>query len=80
LLLCGGDQQCAALALGLFAPGTATANTGTGSFVLGYADKPTFDREQRILCSASAIPGRWIVEAGIYASGAMYNWARKAAF
>ncbi len=76
VLLCGGDQQCAALALGLFEKGSATANTGTGSFVLGYAPKPTFDRKQRILCSAAAIPGEWIVEAGIYASGATYNWVR----
>lgn len=80
VLLCGGDQQCAALALGLFAPGTATSNTGTGGFVLGYAEKPVFDREQRILCSASAIPGRWIAEAGIYASGAMFSWARNQLF
>ncbi len=80
VLLCGGDQQCAALALGLFAPGTATANTGTGGFVLGYAEKPMFDAKQRILCSAAAIPGRWIAEAGIYASGAMFNWARQQLF
>ena len=80
VLLCGGDQQCAALALGLFSPGSATANTGTGSFVLGYAAQPTFDEQQRILCSAAAIPGRWIVEAGIYASGATYNWCRKQLF
>ncbi|MGI5908050.1 MAG: FGGY-family carbohydrate kinase [Christensenellales bacterium] len=77
VLLCGGDQQCAALALGLFSPGSATVNTGTGSFVLGYVDKPVFDARQRILCSAAAVPGRWIVEAGIYASGATYNWCRK---
>ncbi len=77
VLLCGGDQQCAALALGLFSPGSATVNTGTGSFVLGYVEKPVFDARQRILCSAAAVPGRWIVEAGIYASGATYNWCRK---
>lgn len=80
VLLCGGDQQCAALALGLFSPGTATANTGTGGFVLGYAEKPIFDKKQRILCSASAIPGRWIAEAGIYASGAMFSWAKNQLF
>ncbi|MEG1809940.1 MAG: FGGY family carbohydrate kinase, partial [Oscillospiraceae bacterium] len=80
VLLCGGDQQCAALALGLFEKGTATANTGTGSFVLGYADRPTFDAQQRVLCSAAAIPGQWIVEAGIYASGATYNWCRRELF
>lgn len=80
VLLCGGDQQCAALALGLFSKGDATANTGTGSFVLGYADKPVFDEKQRVLCSAAAIPGERIVEAGIYASGATYNWCRKQFF
>ena len=80
VLLCGGDQQCAALALGLFSKGDATANTGTGSFVLGYTDKPAFDEKQRVLCSAAAIPGERIVEAGIYASGATYNWCRKQFF
>ncbi|MDO4566844.1 MAG: FGGY family carbohydrate kinase [Oscillospiraceae bacterium] len=80
VLLCGGDQQCAALALGLFEPGDATANTGTGSFVLGYTDRPAFDEKQRVLCSAAAIPGERIVEAGIYASGATYNWCRRQFF
>ncbi len=80
VLLCGGDQQCASLALGLFSPGSATINTGTGSFVLGYVDRPVFDKEQRILCSAAAIPGHWIVEAGIYASGATFNWCRRELF
>lgn len=80
VLLCGGDQQCAAVALGLFSPGSATVNTGTGSFVLGYVEKPVFDEKQRTLCSAAAIPGQWIVEAGIYASGAMYNWCRNKFF
>lgn len=75
--LCGGDQQCAGLALGLMGTGRVTANTGTGSFVLGSTDEPIFDDEARVLCSCGAIPGTYIVEAGIYASGAMYNWCRR---
>jgi xylulokinase/glycerol kinase len=55
----------------------AEANTGTGSFVIAYSDKPVFDKECRVLCSASAVPGKWIVEAGIFNTGAIYRWFRE---
>ncbi|MGI6527469.1 MAG: FGGY-family carbohydrate kinase [Caldicoprobacterales bacterium] len=29
-----------------------------------------------MLCSASAVPGKWIVEAGIFNTGAIYRWFR----
>lgn len=74
--LCGGDQQCASLGLGLTKPGEIMANTGTGSFVIGNAKEPAFDGKQRVLCSVAATPGAYVLEAGIYASGAMYNWCR----
>jgi len=72
----GGDQQCAALALNVVAPGKAEANTGTGSFVIGYTDTPRFDKQCRVICSASAIPGKWILEAGIFNTGSVYRWFR----
>lgn len=78
--LCGGDQQCASLGLGLLKKGQITANTGTGSFVLGYSENSVRDKKQRTLCSCGAVPDRYIVEAGIYASGAMYNWCREQLF
>ncbi len=76
VIIAGGDQQNAAIALNVIRPGICEANTGTGSFVICYSDKPVFDEECRVLCSASAIPGKWIVEAGIFNTGAIYRWLR----
>ena len=77
VIVAGGDQQCAALALNVLRPGDAEANTGTGSFAIAYSEKPQFDDECRTLCSASAIPGKWIVEAGIFNSGSIHRWFRE---
>ncbi len=73
----GGDQQCAALSLGILGPGEAEANTGTGSFVIAYAEKPHFHPDYRTLCSASAMPGKWIVEAGILTTGLVHRWFKE---
>lgn len=77
IIIAGGDQQCAAVALGVTKPGTAEANTGTGSFVLAAVDKAVFDEECRVLVQASAIPGKWIMEAGIFNTGATYRWFKE---
>ena len=76
VVVAGGDQQCAALALNVIRPGHAEANTGTGSFAIAHAETPVLHPEQRVLCSASAMPGKWITEAGIFNSGAIYRWFR----
>ncbi len=73
----GGDQQCAALALNVMSPGKALANTGTGSFVVAFAEEPAFEESCRTLCSAAALPGKWILEAGIFNTGAVYRWFRE---
>ena len=77
VIIAGGDQQCAALALNVLKAGDAEANTGTGSFAIAHSENPQFDKECRTLCSASAIPGKWIVEAGIFNSGAIHRWFRE---
>ena len=70
----GGDQQCAALSLGILGTGDAQANTGTGSFVVVHAESPHFHPECKTLCSAAAVPGKWIVEAGIFTTGLLHKW------
>lgn len=71
----GGDQQCAALGLGLFAARQAICNTGTGSFVITHSDVPVFDPAMRLSCNMSALPGKnYIVEAAVQTSGATYRW------
>ena len=76
VIIGGGDQQCAALALNVISAGHAEANTGTGSFAIAHADNPVLHPRCRVLCSASAMPGKWISEAGIFNTGAIYRWCR----
>ncbi len=72
----GGDQQAAAVGLGVVVPGQMCVNTGTGSFILAHSEKPAFDEKQRVICTASAVAGKWLIEAGIYTSGSVYRWFR----
>ena len=73
----GGDQQCAALGLGLVGPGRMIANTGTGSYLITACDRPLFDPGMGISCNVSAVPGSFILEAGVLTSGSVYHWFRK---
>ncbi|MEI6874243.1 MAG: FGGY-family carbohydrate kinase [Spirochaetota bacterium] len=73
----GGDQQCAALGLGLFASDRAVTNTGTGSYLIGHADRPHIDPETRVTCSVSALPNAYIIEAALPASGTIYRWFKE---
>ncbi|BDG62056.1 FGGY-family carbohydrate kinase [Caldinitratiruptor microaerophilus] len=76
VVMAGGDQQCAALGLGVTRPGLAKVTTGTGSFVVAPVNRPYRDPQARVLCSASAVAGGWILEAGIFTSGSVYRWVR----
>ena len=71
-----GDQQSAALGVGVVSPGEIKCTTGTGSFILAYLAKPKFDTEKRVLCSCHAVPGAWVQEASIFTSGAVLRWFR----
>ncbi len=70
----GGDQQCAALGLGLLAADRIVANTGTGSYIIGHSDHPVLDERERVFCNLSALPGAYILEAGTLTSGTVYKW------
>lgn len=76
VVLAGGDQQSAALGLGVTRPGYAKVTTGTGSFVVAATASPYRDPQKRVVCSASAVAGAWILEAGIFTSGSVYRWMR----
>ncbi|TFG06144.1 MAG: hypothetical protein EU539_08455 [Promethearchaeota archaeon] len=71
-----GDQQSAALGVGVVSPGEIKCTTGTGSFILAYLKAPNFDPERRVLCSCHAVPGVWVQEASIFTSGAVLRWFR----
>ena len=81
VILAGGDQQVAAVGMGIFDNETAEVNTGTGSFVIALTDSPVVHPEMKTLCSCSAIPDRWVAEAGVLTTGIIYNWfARELGF
>jgi len=71
-----GDQQSAALGVGVNSQGEIKCTTGTGSFILAYLSEPKFDPEKRVLCSCHAIPGSWVQEASIFTSGSVLRWFR----
>ena len=76
VIAAGGDQQCSAIGLGVVKAGIVEVNTGTGSFVLVNRDKPVKDFNQRLICSASSIAGKWVLEAPIFTTGSIYRWFR----
>ena len=76
----GGDQQCAALGLGLFSGERAVSNTGTGSYLIGHSDRPALDEQMRLSCNVSALPGAYIVEAAVLTSGTIYRWFAESFF
>jgi glycerol kinase len=78
VVMAGGDQQAAAVGLGAIHQGVATATTGTGTFVIAPVEAPLWDPQRRVLLSASGSAGQWILEAGIFTSGAVYRWLREA--
>ncbi len=70
----GGDQQCGALGQGVIAPGKIKCTTGTGTYVLAFAEKPVIDSQKRFLCKVGAIPETYCLEAGILTTGTVYRW------
>jgi len=72
----GGDQQCAALGVGVVKKGRIKLTTGTGSFILSYIEKPKYDSKRRVLCSVHAVPNSWVNEASIFSSGSALRWFR----
>ncbi len=77
VIIAGGDQPSAAVGLNILKTGYASVNTGTGSFIIAFSESPVFDKKNRVLCSAASIPGKWVVEAGIFNTGSIYRWFKE---
>jgi D-xylulose kinase len=71
-----GDQQAAAVGVGVTEAGRVKATTGTGTFILAFLNEPKYDEKRRVLCSCHAVPGKWVNEASIFTTGAVYRWFR----
>jgi len=75
VILGSGDQQCAALGMGVIESGRVKATTGTGTFVITHIDE--YMEETFVMyCHPSAIPGKWILEGVTPGTGLTYKWYR----
>ncbi len=72
----GGDQQCAALGVGVVRPGSVKATTGTGTFLLAFSQSVRLDPGRRLLCSRHVVPDTFVVEASMFTTGAALRWFR----
>ncbi|MCF2136578.1 MAG: xylulokinase [Candidatus Thorarchaeota archaeon] len=72
----GGDQQCAALGVGVVREGMTKATTGTGTFMLTYSNSPRLDPKRRLLCSRHVVDGAFVVEASMFTTGSALRWFR----
>ena len=70
----GGDQQCAALGLGVTRACALSINCGTGAYVAAQAQSPVLDPRKDVICNCSALPGAYVLEASTMASGMVYDW------
>ncbi len=72
VITCGGDQQCGALGQGAFESGTVSINMGTGGFLVAACD--SVPEDTGMICNASAIPGKYILESDVLSCGSAVNW------
>ena len=72
----GGDQQCAAIGVGVTQKGRVKATTGTGTFLLAFLEKSQRDSKKRVICSCHAIPNKYVFEASIFTTGSILRWFR----
>ncbi|UCE09234.1 MAG: xylulokinase [Candidatus Thorarchaeota archaeon] len=72
----GGDQQCAALGVGVVREGSIKSTTGTGTFMLAHSDSKRLDSKMRVLCSCHVVPGTYVVEASMFTTGSALRWFR----
>ncbi|TFG05881.1 MAG: hypothetical protein EU536_00625 [Promethearchaeota archaeon] len=73
----GGDQQCAALGLGVVNIGQAKATTGTGTFVDLVVDKPIPPAgDIPIFSLPHVVKGKWVLEGAMPGTGTALQWFR----
>ncbi len=72
----GGDQQCAALGVGVVDEGSIKATTGTGTFMLAFSKEAALDSKFRVLCSRHVVPDSFVVEASMFTTGSALRWFR----
>ncbi|MFW9938660.1 MAG: FGGY-family carbohydrate kinase [Candidatus Thorarchaeota archaeon] len=75
IILGGGDQQCAALGLGVIDKGQAKITLGTGTFVNYCVDKPIKPAgDFPIFSVPSMVQGKWYLEGSMPGTGTVLKW------
>lgn len=74
IVVAGGDQNNAALGARVIRQGDVMVNMGTGSFLIAAIDEAVTDPEMRVMCNASCIPGKYIIDAGMLTTGSVHRW------
>lgn len=70
----GGDQQCAALGMGVYSQGSAMVSAGTGAYIIAASEQVPKGLKQDVICNASAIPGQYILESSILTCCSVFDW------
>lgn len=77
LVSAGGDQQCAALGMGVIEKGDMELTAGTGAFLLAYCDQVPEELKAEIICGAHAVPGKYVLESSMLSCASLYDWFKK---
>ena len=73
----GGDQQCAALGLGVINVGQAKSTTGTGTFVDLVVEGPVPPAgDIPIFSLPHIVKGKWVLEGAMPGTGTALQWFR----
>ena len=72
----GGDQQCAAIGAGVIKEGMAEITVGTAAMMVAHIDTPRHEPGQPAYVGGHAMPGKWDMEGGAFATGACLRWWR----
>lgn len=76
LAIGGGDQQCAAIGAGVVHQGMAEITIGTAAMMVAHLDDPGLVTGPAPYIGGHAVPGKWDLEGGAFASGACLRWWR----
>jgi len=74
LISAGGDQQCAALGLGVVNDGDMEITAGTGAFLLASASEVPKEIRPDVICGAHAIPGKYVLETSMLTCASLFDW------
>ena len=73
----GGDQQCGAIGQGVVREGVLSITAGTGGFLIAAADKVPEQLRSDVICSPSAIAGRYVLESNLLTCCSAFDWFRR---